>query len=180
MEEKTDEVVEKNNEELGKADTQTAEQNVEVKAEKLFTQEELDDIVKTRLAKERKKLPSKEELQAYNTWKDSQKTAEEKQAELKAEYEKKDDLISNLQKQNAILKLGINDEDEIDYIIFKVSKMEGDFDENLNEFIQKNPKFINKGEVEHKATGIPVQTISSTENDGVLAILKSKHPEINI
>lgn len=179
--ENTDEIVENNNEELGNVDTPATETKVEEKAEtKTFTQEELDEIVKTRLAKDRKKYPSKEELQAYNEWKESQKSAEQKQAEQLAEYQKKDELISNLEKQNAVLKLGVTDEDEIDYIIYKVSKMEGEFEDNLNEFITKNPRYINKADTEVKATGVPVKTINSTENDGVLAILKAKHPEMNI
>lgn len=182
--EKTDEVVNeevKNNEELGNVETTETEKNVGDKAEeKLFTQEQLDEIVKTRIAKERKKLPSKQELDEYHSWKDSQKTAEEKQAELQAEYQKKDEKISSLEKENMVLRCGVKDEDDIDYIIYKVSKMEGEFEDNLSSFLKQHPKFTSREEVEHKATGIPVKQMNSTENDGVLAILKAKHPEINI
>lgn len=47
-------------------------------AEKTFTQKELDDIVKQRLDRATKNMPSKEELNAFKEWKDSQKTAEQK------------------------------------------------------------------------------------------------------
>ena len=47
-------------------------------AEKTFTQKELDDIVKQRLDRAKKDMPSKEELKAFKEWKDSQKTAEQK------------------------------------------------------------------------------------------------------
>ena len=50
-------------------------------AEKTFTQKELDDIVKQRLDRAKKDMPSKEELKAFREWKDSQKTAEQKAAD---------------------------------------------------------------------------------------------------
>lgn len=48
---------------------------------KTFTQEELDAIVKDRIARAKKGQPSKEELKAFNDWKESQKTDEEKRNE---------------------------------------------------------------------------------------------------
>lgn len=49
--------------------------------EKTFTQKELDDIVRNRLERARKDMPSKEELQAFHEWQDGQKIAEQKAAE---------------------------------------------------------------------------------------------------
>ena len=46
-------------------------------AEKTFTQKELDDIVKQRLDRAKKDMPSKDELKAFKEWQDSQKTAEQ-------------------------------------------------------------------------------------------------------
>ena len=46
-------------------------------AEKTFTQKELDDIVKQRLDRAKKDMPSKEEMDAFHKWQDSQKTAEQ-------------------------------------------------------------------------------------------------------
>lgn len=172
MEEKKETVEDVKVEETGKAVTQT-EQKTEEKAEKTFTQEEVDNIVKDRL----KKMPSKEELKAFKEWQESQKTEEQKQAEKDAEYAQKDTTISELQKENAILKAGVKDEDDIDYVLFKVSKMDGEFSENLAKFLKDNPKFLGQEPNEPKATGAPVKTISSTES-GVTAILKAKHPEL--
>lgn len=50
-------------------------------AEKTFTQKELDDIVKQRLDRAKKDMPSKEELKALRDWQDSKKTAEQKVAD---------------------------------------------------------------------------------------------------
>ena len=161
----------------GNVDTQTTNQN-EGQAEKTFTQEELNKIVQERLDKEKKKMPSKEELKAFKDWQESQKTAEQKQAEKDAEYQKTLNELNTLKQTNAVLSAGVN-KDDADYVIFKVGKMEGEFEENLAKFLKDNPKCLKQElETEQKATGAPVRTISS-KNDGVLGILASKHPEID-
>ena len=146
--------------------------------QKTFTQEELNTIIETRLAKAKKDMPSKEELKKYNEWKEAQKTEQEKMAEKETEYQKvlaeKEQIIN----ENKILKSGVNAEDT-DYVLFKVTKMEGDFEENLSKFLKDNPRFLNKT-VPSKATGVETRTTSqSNEDDGVMAILKSKHPNID-
>ena len=146
--------------------------------QKTFTQEELNTIVETRLAKAKKDMPSKEELKKYNEWKEAQKTEQEKMAEKETEYQKalaeKEQIIN----ENKILKSGVNAEDT-DYVLFKVTKMEGEFEENLSKFLKDNPRFLNKT-VPSKATGVETRTTSqSNEDDGVMAILKSKHPNID-
>lgn len=128
--------------------------------EKTFTQDEVNAM----LAKEKKKMPSSEELKAFKEWKENQKTAEEKQAEKETEYKNTLSKNESLEKENQTLKAGVNIED-LDYVVFKVSKMEGDFEENLASFLENNPKYLssNKEEVtktidlggEHKETNTP-------------------------
>lgn len=169
-----------NAEGAGNVDTQTTtNQNEGQASEKTFTQEELNKIVQERLDKEKKKMPSKEDLKAFKEWKESQKTAEQKQAEKDAEYKKTLEELNTLKQTNAVLEAGVNREDA-DYVLFKVSKMEGEFEENLAKFLKNNSKYLKQEleKTEPKATGAPVRTISS-KNDGVLGILASKHPEIN-
>lgn len=165
-----------NVEETGEVDTQTTNQNegaeVDVKAE-------AQKIADAMVAKKMKGMPTKEELKAFKDWQESQKTEAEKQAEKDAEYAQKDTTISQLQKEVAVLKAGVKDADDVEFILWKVGKIDGDFDENLAKFLKDNPKYI-KGEelTEPKATGAPVKSISSNNNDGVLGILAQKHPEI--
>ena len=159
----------------GNVDTQTTNQN-EGQAEKTFTQEELNKIVQERLDKEKKKMPSKEELKAFKDWQESQKTAEQKQAEKEAEYQKTLNELNTLKQTNAVLEAGVN-KDDVDYVLFKVSKMEGDFDENLTKFLKDNPKYKESEPEGQKATGTQVKKINS-QNDGVLGILASKHPDM--
>ena len=166
-----------NAEGTGNVDTQTTNQN-EGQAEKTFTQEELNKIVQERLDKEKKKMPSKEDMKAFEDWKESQKTEAEKQAEKDAEYKKALEELNTLKQTNAILEAGVN-KDDADYVLFKVGKMEGEFEENLAKFLKDNPKYLKQELeiIEPKATGAPVKSISSN-NDGVLGILASKHPDM--
>lgn len=168
-----------NAEGTGNVDTQATQKNEGQASEKTFTQEELNKIVQERLDKEKKKMPSKEDLKAFKDWKESQKTEAEKQAEKEAEYQKALNELNTLKQTNAVLEAGVN-KDDADYVLFKVSKMEGEFDENLAKFLKDNPKYLEKEltQTEPKATGAPVRTMNSG-SDGVLGILASKHPEID-
>ena len=157
--------------------TENVENNSEEVVEKTFTQDEVNAIVKERLAKEKKGMPSKEELTEYNKWKDSQKTQQDKYDELVKDNGVKDQEISTLKMENLVLKSGITDEDEIEFIVYKVSKMEGDFSDNLKEYLTNNPKFNNKKQ-ETKATGTEVKNNNVSKESGVNAILKAKKPEL--
>ena len=176
MEEKKETVEDVKVEETGTPVTQTEEKTEE--PAKTFTQEEVNSMLKKEKQKAEKKFEGID-VKAYKEWVESQKTAEQKQVEKEAEYQAKDNTISELQKENAVLKAGVKDSDDVDYVLFKVSKMEGEFEENLAKFLEANPKYI-KGEelnTEPKATGAPVKTIGSTES-GVSSILRAKHPEL--
>lgn len=156
--------------------TENVENNSEEVVSKTFTQDEVNAIVKERLAKEKKGIPSKEELAEYNKWRESQKTQQDKYDELVKKDGEKDNTISNLQKENLVLKSGITDSDDVEFIVYKVSKMGGDFEDNLKEYLADNPKFAKKQET--KATGVENKTTGVAKDDGVMAILKAKHPDI--
>ena len=144
--------------------------------EKTFTQDEVNNIVKERLAKENKGIPSKEELAKYNEWKESQKTQEDKYNDLIKSNGEKDTTITTLRMENEVLKAGITDPDDIDYVVYKVSKMDGDFSDNLQEYLTNNPKFVKRQET--KATGVEIKPTNVVQETGVNAILRAKHPEL--
>lgn len=56
--------------------------------DKTFTQTEVDELIKARVAREKKGQLSKEDLKAYQDWKDSQKTDEQKRSEAITNAEK--------------------------------------------------------------------------------------------
>lgn len=166
--------------------TQTAEKTEETvtdtvtKAEeatvKTFTQEEVNAMI----SKERKKMPSKEEMQKFNEWKESQKTEAEKQTELTQKITDTTNENISLKQENQVFKSGVN-VDDVDYVLFKVSKMEGDFEDNLKEFLNNNPKYLHKEEgtnTSNEDTGVAVTKNNEKAESGVTAILKEKHPEL--
>lgn len=167
-----------NNEGVGNAVTQTGEKN-EGGAEKTFTQEEVNSFLKKEKDKLLKDVPTKEELKAYKEWKESQKTAEQKQNEKETEYQKTISENTALINENKVLKSGVST-DDVDYVVFKVSKMEGDFEDNLETFLKENPKYLNNaGEQKAPTTnGVQVQRNNTSKDDGVRSILKAKHPGI--
>lgn len=93
------------------------------------------------LAKEKNKMPSKEEMKAFKDWQENQKTAEEKQAERETEFQNALSKNTELERENTVLKAGVEIGDA-DYVMFKVSKMEGDFEGNLQSFLKENPKYL--------------------------------------
>ncbi len=163
--------------ETATVETETTENNSEEVVEKTFTQKDVDNIVKERLAKAKKGIPSKEELAKYNEWKESQKTQEDKYNDLLKSSNEKDTTISNLSNEILVRKAGVDDDDNVEFILYKVSKMDGDFSENLQNYLAENPKYIKKHEA--KATGVETKQNTVAKEDGVLAILKSKHPDID-
>ena len=163
-------------EETGNAVTQT-EEKTEVSTEKIYSQEDYNALDKKLKAKYEKKYEGID-IAKYKAWEDSQKTAEQKQAEKETEYQSTLSKNESLTQENAVLRKGVN-VDDVDYVVFKVSKMEGEFEENLAKFLKDNPKFLGQELEERKATGAPVKTLGSTQNDGVLSILANKHKDIN-
>ena len=142
--------------------------------EKVFTQEEVNKLIAKEKARAKKNIPSKEELDAFNSWKESQKTNEEKDKEAQQKIDTLESKNVSLEQENLILKKGVSLED-VDYVQFKVSKMEGDFEENLDNYLKENSKFVAK---EQKATGVQIKGTKVEEEDGVLAILKARNPNL--
>lgn len=150
-------------EETGKVGTQANSNKDEGKAEKTYTQEEYNALDKKLKAKYEKKYEGID-IAKYKEWVESQKTAEQKQTEKETEYKNVLSKNENLIKENNALKAGVNIED-LDYVLFKVSKMEGEFEDNLSDFLKDNPKYLasNKEEQtktidlggDHKETGTP-------------------------
>ncbi len=147
------------------------------KTEKTFTQDEVNAM----MAKERSKMPSKEDMKAFNDWKESQKTEAQKQTERAQEFAKLQAEKDSLEQLTKIYDAGVTGKDNVEFIQFKVSKMEGNFDENLKSYLDEHPNYLQKEvEKEPKSTGESVKRISKDSDvDGVTAILKAKHPEIN-
>lgn len=166
-----------NTEETGNVGTQANTNKDEGKATKTYTQEEYNALDK-RLKEKYERKYKGIDIAKYKEWEESQKTAEQKQNDKEKEYQEVLSKNQNLLQENQVLKAGVN-VDDVDYVVFKVSKMEGDFEENLADFIKNNPKYIKQeaNEKQTKATGTQVRNIDN-KISGVGAILRKKHPEL--
>lgn len=109
--------------------------------ERMFSQTELNEILKSRLDRERKKYPSEEELKLFQDWKSSQQSEQEKYQELISKYDELKKEYTTYKNYNLVKNENVN-ELFIDFIIDNVSKQEGNFEENLKTFREKNPQFF--------------------------------------
>jgi hypothetical protein len=146
-------------------------------AGKTFTQADVDRIIAERLQRERAKLPNDEELKAYREWKKSQQTEAEKAAEREKELAELHSKKTDLERELAVLKAGVRAKDA-DYVIFKVSRMDGDFSENLARFLKENTEFTQPETVKVEGTK---HTISAPEQeDGVTREFLKRNPNIKL
>ena len=118
-------------------------------AEKTFTQAEFEKALKSALAK---RLPSKEEREQFEHWRESQQTLEEKMSVLRVqnnrlteELEKAKregfEAVEKLKHENTIIKAGV-ERDAVEFVQYKVEQMEGDFDENLQDYLKEHKRYI--------------------------------------
>ncbi|HHU52714.1 MAG TPA: hypothetical protein GXZ43_01355 [Clostridiaceae bacterium] len=128
-------------------------------SEKTFTQEDVNNIVSQRLEQEKKKMPSKEELEAFKKWQEDQKTAEEKRAEKDAEYNQMQAELNLYKNKEKVTKAGINPE-FAEFAVFEVSKQVNDstdFDTALTSWIEANPQYkVTQEEPEDKPPAIVI------------------------
>lgn len=152
----------------------SGEQPVE-KNEKTFTQEEVNAM----LAKEKKKMPSKEDMKAFNEWKESQKTEEDKKNEILLENETLKKQLIIAENKSVVANAGVDSKFQ-KFVLSEVSEMEGDFEDNLKDYLKENPQFlVQSKEIETpKTNGVATKKIGNDAEDGVTAILKAKHPDL--
>lgn len=168
-------VEETNVETTENTETQTAEEKVE----KTFTQEEVNSMIKDRIARVNKNIPSKEELKAFKEWKESQKTEAEKQSETLIENETLKNRIKELENMQAVANASVDSKFQ-KFVLSEVLQMEGEFEDNLKDYLKDNPQYLQIKETAEtpKTTGVAVQKINENADTGVSAILKAKHPEL--
>lgn len=141
-------------------------------AEKTFTQKELDDIVKQRLDRAKKDMPSKEELAAFKKWKDEQKTDEQKtqeaisaanKAKEEAEQEKK-----SLEAKVDCLSKGVKSEyvDDVIALALRLVDDNTTIGKAIDSVIAKYPVFADNTNGEQVAPGIRTGARTGVKNDG--------------
>ena len=142
---------------------------------KTFTQADVDRIVADRLSRERKNQPSAERLKAFEEWEKTQQTEAEKAAETAKKLQEAESAAEALRHENAVIKAGVN-ADDVDYVLFKVGKMEGDFSDNLKKFLEDNPKYT--AEPTKRLPDGKHEPSRSDNMDGVEAAFRKRNPDL--
>ncbi len=157
--------------------TNAEPQTAEPKVVKTFTQEDFKKALDKEVARKTKDIPTKEELKAFNEWKESQKTKEEKQSEIVEENKSLKAKISELENMQVVANAGVDSKFQ-KFVLSEVLQMEGEFEDNLKDYLKNNPQYLQTKETVEtpKTTGVPVQKDNNSEDNGVRAILKAKYP----
>lgn len=159
-----------------KTDSKDTTQTTE---EKAFTQAEVDKMIKERLAREKKSQLSKEELDEYKAWKESQKTEEEKKNEALSNAEKAriaaEEKAAALEAKVAALSKGVIS-GSVDDVVILAKAMVTDgvtIEQAIDKVLEKYPNF--KGEQkqeENKGFKIGAEGQKQKENsDNALAAI---------
>lgn len=138
--------------------------------EKKFSQAEVDDLISKRLARERKKYPTDDELADWRNWKETRQQGEEASAKAARELNdyktKYDHAIRELEQarnEMYLLSKGVPGED-VDYYAYKISKLtneETTFEQAAQKYLEE--KHIGGMKV---STGVQVTgSAAKSEND---------------
>ena len=156
----------------------TETQTVEEKVEKTFaTQEDFNEALKKEVARKTRNLPSKEDLKAFNEWKESQKTETEKSLEKDKKIETLEKQLAYAENKSVVANAGVDAKFQ-KFVLSEVSEIEGDFEDNLKDYLKENPQFLIQKVEAPKTNGVATKKISEDADDGVTAILKAKHPDL--
>ena len=111
------------------ADEARENEQQEQQEEKTFTQAEVDALIDKRLARERKGMPTAEELTAFRTWQENQQTDADKINKLTGERDtaqsalnSANEKLEQYERERYLLRAGIP-ADDVDYYAFKIGKL---------------------------------------------------------
>ena len=154
----------------------SGEQPVE-KNEKTYTQEEVNALDRKLKEKYEKKYAGID-LKKYKEWEESQKTDSEKQQEVLQENETLKKKLVIAENKSVVANADVDAKFQ-KFVLSEVSEMEGDFEDNLKDYLKENPQYLKQKVETPKTNGVATKKISNDADDGVTAILKAKHPEID-
>ena len=142
--------------------------------EKKYTQAELDAAIGQRLARERRGMPSQEELTAFRTWKESQQTEQDKQRRILEErngFEQRtnelETELEQLRRERMLIQRGVSP-DDVDYYAYKIGKMVNDttsFEKAADAFLRQREEKNGAGTPQgvRASFGVPMSKGAQTE-----------------
>ena len=120
--------------------TENVEPTTEEKGEKTLTQSEFVKALEKEVARKTKGLPSKEELEEFNKWKESNKSAEDKYLEAQKEIDTLKQTINEYEKKEVVANADVDSRFQ-KFVVSEVSQMEGVFEDNLKKYLEDNPQY---------------------------------------
>ncbi len=152
-------------------------------AAKTFTQDEVNELIKARLERERKNTPTKDELQAFREWQENSKTAEQKHADeiaaAKTALTAAEKRAELLEAQFAAIKKGVSPDAVEDVVALAQVKVSDTvpLSKAIDEVIKKYPQFAAAKAPER--TGVPLNS-GGAEISGVEKRFLEKNPGLKI
>ena len=151
--------------------------------EKTFTQADVDRLIQERVAREKKNQISKDELKAYNEWKESQKTEEEKKNEALTNAENAriaaEEKANNLEAKVTCLSKGVIATSVDDVVILAKAMVTDEItiEKAIDKVLEKYPSF--KGEQQQEDNkgfiiGAGAENLKGNANDALAAIFGNK------
>jgi hypothetical protein len=143
----------------GEEETKEGNEDEGEKEVKTFTQDEVDKLIKERVAREKKGQLSKEEIKAYQEWKDSQKTDDEKKNEALTNAEKArkeaEERATTLEAKVTCLSKGVKADFTEDVVILAKAMIsdETTMEQAIEKVLKKYPHFTGANEGEEENNG---------------------------
>lgn len=159
--------------------------NTSETTEKTFTQAELDKVVADRLAREKAKLPTKEDLAEYKKWREENQTAEEKTAaEIKAAQEAKsaaEQKAAQLEAKYTAMTKGVKSDAVDDVIALALGKVSETvtLEQAIDGVIAKYPQFSGATQPAPITTSVATGD-GTTTLSGVEAAFLARNPDLKL
>lgn len=129
---------------------------------KTFTQDEVNAMI----AKEKKKMPSKEDLKSFNEWKESQKTETEKSLEKDKKIETLEKQLAYAENKSVVANAGVDAKFQ-KFVLSEVCEIDGDFEDNLKKYLKDNPQYLSTQNNSNRSTG-------QNQNNGTKKVNENK------
>lgn len=131
---------------------------------KTFTQEEVNTMIQDRLAREKKNMPTDDELKEFKTWKDSKMTEAEKYQKMVAENASLKAKVQDFENMIVVRNAGVESKFE-KFVYSEVKDMEGNLEDNLKDYLKNNPQYLQKQIEKPKSTGFSQNGSNNTVSD---------------
>lgn len=154
--------------------------------EKTFTQADVDRLIQERVAREKKNQLSKDELKAYNEWKESQKTEEEKKNEALTNAENAriaaEERANSLEAKVTCLSKGVIATSVDDVVILAKAMVTDEItiEKAIDKVLEKYPSFKGEAKLQEEETqkgfkiGAGAENLKGNANDALAAIFGNK------